>query len=201
LPYKPGVENPRAIAHVSRVQWRRVFIFLASGALAGCNHRPISTPPTPPQTAAATNTSITAFQQSEPLGKLLTMKLWLGKQELIAEIAASPRELATGMMHRRDMAENEAMLFILPVPQRASFYMKNTHVPLSCAYIDREGTILEIHDLQPLNEEPVFSRSDAIQFVLEVKQGWFERNAVGVGAVVRSEHGSLAETFFRRRQR
>ena len=91
------------------------------------------------------------------------------------------------------------MLFILPIPQRAAFYMRNTYVPLSCAYIDAEGTVLEIHDLQPLNEEPVYSRTSNIQFVLEMKQGWFERHQIPIGTVIRTEYGSLRETFFRRR--
>ncbi|MCI0744141.1 MAG: DUF192 domain-containing protein [Verrucomicrobia subdivision 3 bacterium] len=126
--------------------------------------------------------------------------MWLGKHELTTEVAITQRELATGMMHRREIAEYEAMLFVLPVPQRASFYMRNTYVPLSCAYIEPDGTIMEIHDLQPLDETPVYSRSDKIQFVLETTQGWFERNQVAVGSVLRTEYGTLRESFFRRRQ-
>ena len=136
----------------------------------------------------------------KPLPKLPTVKLWIGKHEIAAEIAASPKELATGMMHRDTIGEDEGMLFILPYPHRASFYMRNTKVPLSCAYLDAEGTILEIHDLQPFNEEPVFAKSSDIQFVLETKQGWFDRHDVHLGSVIRAEYGSLRETFFKRRQ-
>ena len=145
-------------------------------------------------------TNTTTFYSDKPLPKLPTVKLWLGKHELAAEIAASPRELATGMMHRETIGEDEGMLFILPVPQRASFYMRNTKVHLSCAYIDAEGTILEIHDLQPHDEEPVFAKSNNILFVLEVKQGWFERHSIAIGTVIRTEYGSLRETFFKRGQ-
>ena len=127
------------------------------------------------------------------------MKLWLGPKEITAELAVSETEVATGMMFRDKMDENEGMLFIFGRPNRISFYMKNTYVPLSCAYIDSEGAILEIHDLKPLDENPVYAKSDQVQYVLEVKQGWFERNGVGVGAIVRTEHGSLPETFFRRK--
>jgi uncharacterized protein len=134
------------------------------------------------------------------LPKLPTVKLWLGKQEIAAEIAAAPHELATGMMYRTNIVENEGMLFILPVPQRASFYMRNTKVDLSCAYIDTEGTILEIHDLYKGNEQPVPSASDKIHFVLEMKQGWFDRNQISIGTVIRSEYGTLRETFSRRRR-
>jgi hypothetical protein len=145
----------------------------------------------------ATNTTIYSDQ---PLPKLPAIKLWLGRQEIMAEIAATQRELATGMMHRKEMGENEGMLFIMPFPQRASFYMRNTHVPLSVAYIDTEGTILEIHDLQPLNEEPVPSKSERIHFVLETKQGWFDRNQISIGNVIRTEYGTLRETFSKQRR-
>ncbi len=135
----------------------------------------------------------------QPQPKLPTVKLWLGSKELITEIARTPNQLATGMMFRKEMAENEAMLFIFAQPHKASFYMKNTLIPLSCAYIDSEGVILEIRDMKPLDEKPIEAASNRIQFVLETKQGWFERNKVGVGALLRTEKGSLVETFLGRR--
>lgn len=130
--------------------------------------------------------------------KLRTMKLWLGPKEISAELAITETEIATGMMFRDKMEETEGMLFIFGRPHRASFYMRNTYVPLSLAYIDSEGAILEIHDAKPLDETPIFARSEQVQYVLEMKQGWFDRNGVRVGMVVRTEHGSLPETFFRR---
>lgn len=151
---------------------------------------------TPAANAAATVTNKHA-SQAQP--KLQTMKLWIGARELVAELALNDRQRMTGMMFRTNMAENEAMLFVFPFPHRTGFYMKNTTVPLSAAYIDPDGTILEIHDLKPLEEKAVEASSDKIQFVLEVNQGWFERNKVAVGTVLRTEHGSLTETFFKRR--
>jgi uncharacterized membrane protein (UPF0127 family) len=123
--------------------------------------------------------------------KLPTTKLWLGSQELVAEIARAPRELATGMMFRTNMAPNEAMLFLLSVPGQASFYMRNTIIPLSCAYIDGEGTILEVHDMKPKDETSILSASSNIQFVLEVNQGWFKQNQIAPGTLVRAEKGAL----------
>ena len=137
----------------------------------------------------------TTWYSNQALPKLPSLKLWVGRHELTAELAIAPRELATGMMHRKEMGENEAMLFRLPFPQRASFYMRNTYVPLSAAYIDAEGTILEIHDLQPLNETPVPSASANISYVLETRQGWFDRNQVPIGSVIRTDYGSLQEVF------
>lgn len=117
---------------------------------------------------------------------------------MTAEIARTAKQVQTGMMHRREMAEEEGMLFVFPVPHQASFYMRNTYLPLSCAYLDSEGTILEIHDMKPLDETPIPSSTDNIQYVLETRQGWFERHQVEVGTVIRAEQGSLREVFFSR---
>jgi uncharacterized protein len=129
--------------------------------------------------------------------RLPTLKLWAGTNVLIAEIASTQPQVMTGMMFRESMEENEAMLFVFPRPHQASFYMRNTLLPLSCAYIDNDGTILEIHDLQPKNETAVPAATDQIRFVLETKQGWFQRHQVGIGTVISTENGSLLRTFFR----
>jgi len=135
--------------------------------------------------------------QAQP--KLQTLKLWLGAEELTAELALTPQQLQTGMMFRTNMAENEGMLFVFTFPHRASFWMKNTVLPLSAAYIDSEGAIVEIHDLQPLNTNSVVATSERIQYVLETNQGWFKHHNIGPGTVIRTERGSLQETFFRRK--
>jgi len=141
------------------------------------------------------------FYLDEAQPKLPTVKLWLGSQELVTEIARKPLEIGTGMMYRDKMAENEAMLFVFPGPGPRSFYMRNTKIPLSCAYIDPQGNILEIHDMKPLDETPISSASNNIQYVLETRQGWFARNKVAVGSVVRTERGSLHDTFFTKTNR
>lgn len=192
------------------MRWRRLFLFTFLGCLCvtACNRRGLDgrasgngldgarTSDSNPSGAMPTNLLVYSDQA---LPKLPSLKLWVGKQVIEAEVAIKARELATGMMYRTNIAENEGMLFRLPFPQRASFYMKNTVVPLSCAYIDAEGTILEIHDLQPRNEKPVPSTTGNIQYVLETAQGWFERNNIGIGTVIRTDHGSLAEVFSRNR--
>jgi uncharacterized membrane protein (UPF0127 family) len=127
---------------------------------------------------------------------LPTISVRVGAEELIAEIARKPVEIATGMMFRTNMLENEAMLFVFTEPDQQSFYMRNCVVPLSAAYINPKGEILQIAELHPGDEMGVLSYSEDIQFVLEVRQGWFKRHNIGVGAVVRTEKGSLRETFF-----
>jgi hypothetical protein len=116
-----------------------------------------------------------------------------------AELALTQKEQQTGMMLRTNMAENAGMLFPLPATQQASFWMANCPLPLSAAYIDPEGIIREIHDLQPYNTNPVQSASDNIRFVLETPRGWFERHHIGAGTLIRTEQGTLMETFFSRR--
>ncbi len=128
--------------------------------------------------------------------KLPTLKVWLGKEELITEMALTPEQQATGMMFRTNMAENEAMIFPLPVTTRASFWMMNCPHALSAAYIDPGGTIQEIHAFEPYNTNAVVSAQENIRFVLETSPGWFQRHNVNTGAVVRTERGSLMDTFF-----
>lgn len=152
----------------------------------------------PAETAAATSPADESVAtNAQP--KLPALKLWVGAQELSAEVASTLVQVRTGMMFRTNMAENEGMLFVFSSPYRAAFWMKNTVVPLSCAYIDGNGTILEIHDMKPKNETPIEAKSDRIQYVLEVNQGWFDRNRISTNMVIRTERGSLTETFFGRR--
>jgi uncharacterized protein len=132
--------------------------------------------------------------QAQP--KLQTMKLWLGAEEMAAELALTPEQERTGMMFRTKLDDNSGMLFPLPATERASFWMKNCPLPLSAAYIDPEGTIQEIHDLHSFDTNPVVAGSDNIRFVLETPEGWFTKHHIGVGTAVRTEHGPLMKTFF-----
>ena len=174
-------------------RWRILTFLLAlalcSGCTGGCKKAPA--PALPP---LAGPTLPTAAQP-----KLQTMKLWLGAEEMVAELALTGIQTQTGMMFRTNMAENAGMLFVFPEPYRASFWMKNCPLPLSAAYIDQEGVILEIHDLLPYNTNSVVASSDQVQFVLEANQGWFGRHHVTTGMVVRTERGPLVQTFLGKR--
>jgi uncharacterized membrane protein (UPF0127 family) len=150
-------------------------------------------PPTPAAVVAEQPAS------GQPQPKLPTIKLWLGPKEILVEQAVGPEEVHTGMMFRKEMGENEGMLFVFAAPSQVSFWMRNTLLPLSCAYIDPAGVIVEIHDMKPLDETPIEAASSQIQYVLEMKQGWFERNQIAIGTSIRTERGTLAETYFGRR--
>lgn len=177
---------------------------------AGCGGRSAEPPPAPqsPRTTPVAGEKATppgaGTPQRHPNGYLLTaqpklptLKLWIGAHELTAELAVNATQIATGMMHRTEMAEEEGMLFVFPRPHRAAFYMRNTLIPLSCAYIDPDGVIREIHDMKPRDETPIEAATDEIQYVLETRQGWFERHGIKPGMVARTERGTFGQTFFR----
>jgi len=154
-------------------------------------------------TAAPTNAAGSKFVAIPGLAtkaqpRLQTIKVWLGAEELITEMALSPVQVETGMMFRTNMAENEAMIFVLPYEQQARFWMANCPYPLSVAYINTDGVIEEIHPLEPFNTNGVEAAVTNIRFALETPQGWFDRHHVSTGAVVRTERGSLKQTFLGR---
>ena len=91
---------------------------------------------------------------------------------------------ATGLMFRDSLPEDHGMLFVFEKPKTASFWMKNTKIPLSIAYIDSAGRILQIESMKPLDETPVESTSSEVAFALEVNEGWFTRNRVSAGAKI-----------------
>jgi uncharacterized protein len=128
--------------------------------------------------------------------RLQTMKLFLGTNEMLAELALTPEQIRTGMMFRTNMDENSGMIFVFAQPQQVSFWMKNCPLPLSAAYIDSEGVIREIHPLESFNTNSVTSASQEIRFVLETPSGWFDRHNVGAGVAVATERGPLLRTFF-----
>jgi uncharacterized membrane protein (UPF0127 family) len=146
---------------------------------------------------AATPAAPSLPTQAQP--KLRTIKLWMGAEEMLTELALNGIQQQTGMMFRTNMAENEGMLFVFGAPHQASFWMMNTVLPLSAAYIDPDGVIAEIHDLKPRDTNSVTAATDRIQYVLETNQGWFKRHNIRVGTLIKTERGTLRDTFFRRR--
>jgi uncharacterized membrane protein (UPF0127 family) len=121
-----------------------------------------------------------------PLEKRLeTTELTLEKAgaapvRLQVEIARTERERARGLMHRISLPDGEGMLFVFERDQILSFWMKDTLIPLSIAFISYDGRILEIYDMKPRDLAPVHS-SRSVRYALEVPQGWFERAGITPG--------------------
>jgi len=129
--------------------------------------------------------------------KLPTMKLYLGAEVFDTELALTFEQEETGMMFRTNIQETDSMLFVLPDTMQASFWMKNCPESISAAYITSDGVIAEVHHLEQNDTNPVLSATANIRFVLETKEGWFGRHNIGPGTVIRTEKGSLADTFLR----
>jgi uncharacterized membrane protein (UPF0127 family) len=123
------------------------------------------------------------------------MKIYLGAETLDAELALTREQVMIGMMFRTNIQEADAMLFVLPYTQQANFWMKNCPESISAAYITPNGVIAEIHHLEQNDTNGVLAATDNIRFVLETKEGWFTRHNINPGTVIRTEKGSLAETF------
>ena len=166
-------------------------------ALAGCKEQVIK-PPEPPLSGKVPPAK--SWEPTEVQPKLATLKMFVGTVELQVEQARTERQIQTGMMFRKKIADTQGMLFIHPDVNGRGYWMNNVTVPLSIAYIDPDGRIVEIHDMQPLDTNSVFSVSQNIQYALEVPQGWFKRKGVGPGAVVMTEKGSLPKTYFSKRR-
>jgi uncharacterized membrane protein (UPF0127 family) len=125
----------------------------------------------------------------KPQGRLETTELAILREdgsaaEVLAEIARSDEQRSRGLMGRKSLADGEGMLFVFETDRILSFWMKNTLLPLSIAYISHDGRILEIHDMEAQSTRPVQSARSA-RYALEVPQGWFARSRVGPGDVVR----------------
>ena len=115
---------------------------------------------------------------------LRIVNLNVGGAALKAEVADSPQSLQNGLMFRNSLPENQGMLFVLGPAEQASFWMKNTKIPLSIAFIDGSAVVREVHDMQPFEERTTRSATDTICYALEVNQGWFQKHHVDPGAKV-----------------
>jgi uncharacterized membrane protein (UPF0127 family) len=101
------------------------------------------------------------------------------------EIADTDAERQTGLMGRTTLAGDAGMLFVFDQEQTLSFWMKDTLIPLSIAYIDAEGRIVDIQDMQPTDDiPPQYVSAEPAQYALEVNQGFFEERGVSVGDMV-----------------
>lgn len=185
------VEKTGGIRQDAAMRFFNGFALLLTAVLfAGCSK---AGPP-----AAVPTVSMEDLLPKQAQAKLPTMKIYLGAETLDAELALTAQQEMTGMMYRTNIQDTDAMLFVLPFTQQANFWMKNCPESISAAYITPDGVIAEIHHLEKNDTNGVMAATDNIRFVLETSDGWFKRHNVATGAVIRTEKGSLAETFLQR---
>lgn len=109
-----------------------------------------------------------------------TVTLRINQWEISAEIADTLEKQQLGLMHRKTLPENSGMIFVYSHDSRKSFWMKNTSIPLSIAYIAKDGTIKEIYDMAPLSTRTTDSKF-SVRYALEVNKGAFEKNGIKPG--------------------
>ena len=120
--------------------------------------------------------------------KLKTTELVIQRSDgksvtLVVELAVTDQERAEGLMFRTKLPDGEGMLFLFERDEQLSFWMKNTLIPLSIAYISANGQITEIKDMYPQDETAVGS-SRSVRYALEVPQGWFTRAGIQINDIV-----------------
>ena len=118
--------------------------------------------------------------QNAPQPKLDTITLSAGMHNIRAEVARTPLQTQTGMMFRREMAQHEGMLFVFDGLERRCFWMKNTLLPLSIAFIADDGRIVNLADMQPQSVDSHCS-AEPVRFALEMNQGWFAKRGIKPG--------------------
>ena len=114
---------------------------------------------------------------------LPTLQISINGRRLVAEMAASVEARTVGLMHRFSLKPDHGMLFVFNAPQPLTFWMKNTFVPLSIAFIGADGKILNIDDMAPQTETGHSSQGLAL-YALEMKKGWFAERGIVPGMVV-----------------
>ena len=112
--------------------------------------------------------------------KLPAIRLNAGIHNIQAEVAQTPDERATGLMFRESMGANDGMLFAFEDADVQCFWMKNTLLPLSVAFVSEDGTIVNLDDMKPQTLDSHCS-TKPVRFVLEMNQGWFAKRGIKPG--------------------
>ncbi len=116
--------------------------------------------------------------------ELPTVQVVVKGHDLVIELATTPEARSCGLSLRDSLPTNRGMLFVYAEPEILTFWMKNTRMPLSIAFIDPAGRVVGIQKMNPFPTTTVYASPVPALYALEVNQGWFEKNGVGVGDVV-----------------
>ena len=109
------------------------------------------------------------------------VKLTSGMHRIDAQLAATPEQRQTGLMFRKDMPRHEGMIFVFDQPAKQCFWMKNTLLPLTAAFVADDGVIVNLADMKPQTTDSHCS-TKPVRYVLEMNQGWFAKKGIKAGA-------------------
>jgi hypothetical protein len=118
--------------------------------------------------------------QMAPQPKLPTVQLHAGMHNIAAEVASTPAQRQVGMMMRTEMAAHEGMLFVFEAPSPQCFWMRNTLLPLSIAFLDDDGTVVNTAEMQPRSDASHCS-AKPVRYALEMNAGWFAKRGIKPG--------------------
>ncbi|MEM7181154.1 MAG: DUF192 domain-containing protein [Spirochaetota bacterium] len=107
-----------------------------------------------------------------------TIAISIGGHRLQVEVADTPAKRQIGLMNRSSMLENHGMLFVFPRADYKTFWMKNTYIPLSIAFLTTEKKIVDLHDMKPNQTTELYPSSEKVIYALEVNQGWFRKHNI-----------------------
>jgi uncharacterized membrane protein (UPF0127 family) len=130
--------------------------------------------------SSESRSSQTGKPQTDLTTAVITINSQKGPVPLEVELARTETERNTGLMYRTELEDGKGMLFIFERDEVLSFWMKNTFIPLSIAYISYDGTIIDIRNMYPLDISSVHS-SRSVRYALEVPQGWFAKAGINAG--------------------
>ena len=116
----------------------------------------------------------------QPQLQLPRTKLSAGMHLLDVQVAQTPQERQIGLMFRKDMPQHEGMLFVFEQPAPQCFWMRNTLIPLTAAFVADDGTIVNLADMKPQTDDSHCS-AKPVRYVLEMNQGWFARRNIQAG--------------------
>jgi uncharacterized membrane protein (UPF0127 family) len=133
-----------------------------------------------PLIAAVLLAALPAAAQEQPQMNLPRVQLAAGMHQIEAQLAQRGDERMTGLMWLKEMPANEGMLFVFEQATMQCFWMKNTFVPLSTAFVADDGTIVNIADMKPQTLDSHCSQKP-VRYVLEMNQGWFARKGIKPG--------------------
>ena len=125
--------------------------------------------------------SLTSHGQDAPQLNLERVKLSSGMHRIDAQIAGTPEQRQTGLMFRKEMPQHEGMIFVFDQPAKQCFWMKNTLIPLSAAFVSDDGTIVNIEEMKPLVLDGHCS-TQPVRYVLEMNKGWFAKKGIKAGS-------------------
>ena len=131
-----------------------------------------------------------ALAQLAPTGQpqldLTRTQLSIGMHRIDTQLATTPAQRQIGLMHRKEMPQHEGMLFVFEQPAVQCFWMKNTLIPLTAAFVADDGAIVNLADMKPRDESSHCS-AKPVRYVLEMNQGWFEQRHLKAGAKLRGQ--------------